>query len=93
MDTIYSLKGRPFRRDADSLWAKDGHYVGKFYDEMVFSPTGEYVGELRNDLLGYRNNHANRHKGSHSRKSNKMAASTMTKMAKMMPMGWDEFHG
>lgn len=93
METVYSIAGRPFRVDGDRVWARDGRYVGKLVDGMVFAPSGEYLGEWRNDRLGYRNSHSNKRRSRHTKKMDKMAASTMSRMAKMMPMGWSEFRG
>jgi hypothetical protein len=55
MDIVYSLGGVPFQFEDGSLWAKDGSYVGKLIDGVIYSPAGEYLGEPRQDrLVSYR---------------------------------------
>jgi hypothetical protein len=90
---IYSLQGRPFQVSGDRLWDRSGGYVGKFVDDMVFGPDGAYRGELRGERLGFRRNHASRRRSSHMTRMNRMGTMRMNRMARMMPSGWDEFHG
>jgi hypothetical protein len=55
MDVVHSLGGVPFQLEDGSLWAKDGSYVGKLIDGVIYSPAGEYLGEAWQDrLVSYR---------------------------------------
>jgi len=60
---------------------------------MVFSPSGSYLGEFRNDRLGYKTSHSAKRKGSHMGRMNRMSSSASARMARTMPAGWEEFHG
>jgi len=51
MEIVYSLGGRPFKVDGDRVWDRDGRYVGRILDGMVFDPSGTYLGEFRTDRL------------------------------------------
>ena len=35
-------------QDGDNLWTHNGHHVGKFYGDEIYSPDGSYLGEIRN---------------------------------------------
>jgi hypothetical protein len=93
MEIVYSLGGRPFKVDGDRVWDRDGRYVGRILDGMVFDPSGTYLGEFRTDRLAYRLSHANKRKGSHMPRMDRTATSRMDRMARMTPSGWEEFHG
>jgi hypothetical protein len=93
MEIIYSLGGRPFKVDGDRIWDKSGRYVSRIVDGLVFSPSGEYLGEFRNDRLAYKRSHASKRRASHSPRSNRSATSRMNRMSRMTPAGWEEFHG
>lgn len=79
--------------EGDRLWTRDGAYVGKQVDGLFYDTSGAYIGEFKNDHLGFNNRNAGKHKMGHMARMDKMGISRMDKMAKMMPMGWDEFHG
>lgn len=93
MDVVYSLEGRPFRIDGDRLWTRSGAYVGKEVDGLFYDTAGAYIGEFKNDRLGYKTRNASKRKLGHMARMNKMGISRMDRMAKMMPMGWEEFRG
>ena len=42
--------GRKFfgHRDGVDLWTHDGRHVGRFYDDEVYGPNGQYLGEIKN---------------------------------------------
>ena len=60
---------------------------------MVFSPPGTYVGEFRNDRLGYKLSHGRKRQGSHVSRMNRMGWSASARMARSMPSGWQKIHG
>ena len=93
MDVVYSLDGRPFRIDDDRLWDRSGRYVGKVVDGMVFNTDGTYLGEFRNDRLGYGRSHSNKRKSGHTAWASRTGISRMNRTGRMHPMGWDEFRG
>lgn len=93
MEIVYSLGGTPYKVDADRIWNRNGRYVGKIVEGMVFSTSGEYLGEFRNDRLAYKQSHANKRKGTHAARSNRSATSRGHRMGRMPPSGWEDFHG
>jgi hypothetical protein len=93
VDFIYSLGGRPFKRDNGHLWDRAGRYVGRFSDDMVFSANGSYLGELRRDRLGYRLSHAGRRRGSNMTRMNRMSTARGDRSARTIPSGWEDFQG
>lgn len=74
------------------MWDRDGRYVGRIVDGIVFGRSGEYRGELRGERLGYRRNHAARRRSLHMARMNRTGTMRMNPMARMMPSGWEEFH-
>lgn len=93
MDIVYSLDGRPFKVDDDRMWDRNGRYVGRILDGMVFNPSGAYLGEFRNDRLAYKHSHASKRKASHAPRADRSATSRMDRMGRMTPSGWDKFRG
>ncbi|MFC6286808.1 hypothetical protein ACFP3Q_11395 [Nocardioides sp. GCM10027113] len=93
MDIVYSLGGRPFRVDGDRVWDRNGRYVGRIVDGMVFNPEGTYLGEFRSDRLAYKHSHAHRRKSSHMPRMDRSGTSRGDRMSRMTPAGWEEFHG
>lgn len=94
MDVVYTLDGRPFRVDGDRMWDRDGRYVGKIVDGMVFNTDGEYLGEFRNgDRLAFKQSHAHKHKAGHAARANRSGLARMDRMGRVRPAGWEEFHG
>lgn len=94
MDVVYTLDGRPFRVDDDRLWSRDGQYVGRVVDGMVFNINGTYLGEFRSgDRLGFKHSHAAKRKAPHSPRANRSGISRMDRLARIHPIGWEEFHG
>ena len=59
MKWLHTWGGTSFGyKDEDgNLWTHDGKHVGKFREEIVFSPSGDYLGELRNGKLIKKSNH------------------------------------
>jgi len=92
VNVVYRLEGRPFRIDGDRLWTRDGAYVDKQVDGLFYYASGVYIGEFKNDRLGYNTRHAGKHKMGHMARMDKMGISRMDKMAKLVPLGWEEFH-
>lgn len=93
MDIVYSLGGRPFKVDGDRVWGRDGSYVGRIVDGMVFDPSGIYLGEFRSDRLAYRLSHAGKRKSGHAPRANRTATMRVNRVARVTPAGWEEFHG
>jgi hypothetical protein len=93
VDIVYSIGGRPYKVDDDRIWNRHGEYVGKIVDGLVFSPSGEYLGEFRSGRLAYKHSHANKQKASHAPRASRSATSRMDRMARMPPAGWDDFRG
>lgn len=93
MDIVYSQGGRPFKVDGDRVWDRDGRYVGRIVDGAVFDSSGAYRGEFRNDRLAYKLSHAGKRKSSHIPRSNRAAIMRVNRVARVMPVGWQEFHG
>ncbi len=38
-------------REGRELWTHDGRHVGRFVDDMVYGPSGRYLGEVRHGRL------------------------------------------
>lgn len=93
MNVVYSIEGRPFRLEGDRLWNRDGAYVAKLVDGFFYDSSGTYVGEFRNDRLGYNTRHANKHKMGHIPRIDRVGISRGDRIARTMPIGWEDFHG
>jgi len=52
MGWIWTLGGTCFGyRDGDKLWDHEGHHVGTFQGDEVYSLDGRYLGEIKENLL------------------------------------------
>jgi hypothetical protein len=95
MEVIYSLRGRPYRRVEDLLWDAQGTFVGWFNDdELVFGPSGAYLGEIRpGGRLGYRLSRRDRKRGERQARSDRPALIRSDREPRDIPEGWEEFRG
>lgn len=93
MEIVYSLGGEPYKAKNDRLWRRDGEYVGRIVNGMVFSPSGQYLGEFRNERLGFKQSHSSKHKGSHMARMNLSGTMRGHRMGRVIPAGWEDFHG
>ena len=52
MEWLFTWGGRCFGyKREDNLWTHDGKHIGKFYDDEIYNPSGNYLGELMNGRL------------------------------------------
>ena len=50
MEALWTWGGKFFgHRDGIDLWTHDGRHVGRFYDDEVYGPNGQYLGEIKNN--------------------------------------------
>lgn len=93
VEYVYSFGGRPFKVDGDRMWDRRGRYIGRIVDRQVFGPSGVYLGEFKDETLGYRRAHASRWKGSHAPRMDRAATLRMDRVGRIIPAGWEDFHG
>jgi hypothetical protein len=48
---IYSWGGKPFSREGDLLYRRDGRNVGRLEGNNVWAPDGRYLGEIMSGML------------------------------------------
>jgi hypothetical protein len=50
MKLLWNWGGTFFgHRDGDNLWTHNGKHIGRFYDNEVYGPDGQYLGEIKID--------------------------------------------